>query len=40
MMKLPEDHEEFIVRSAVFQVFRSLDQFIEISTYISNKGIK
>ncbi len=40
MMKLPEDHEEFTVRSAVFQVFRSLDQFIEIRTYISNKRIK
>lgn len=37
MMKLPQDHEEFAIRSAVFQVFRSLDQFIEISTYISNK---
>lgn len=37
MMKLPQDHEEFAIRSAVFQVFRSLDQFIEISNYISNK---
>lgn len=37
MMKLPKDHEEFAIRSAVFQVFRSLDQFIEISNYISNK---
>ena len=37
MMKLPENHEEFAIRSAVFQVFRSLDQFIEISNYISNK---
>lgn len=37
MMKLPQDHEEFAIRSAVFQVFRNLDQFIEISTYISNK---
>lgn len=38
MMKLPQDHEEFAIRSAVFQVFRSLDQFIEISNYISNKS--
>lgn len=37
MMKLPKDHEEFAIRSAVFQVFRSLDQFIEISNYINNK---
>lgn len=37
MMKLPQNHEEFAIRSAVFQVFRSLDQFIEISNYISNK---
>ena len=37
MMKLPQDHEEFAIRSAVFQVFRSLDQFIDISNYISNK---
>lgn len=37
MMKLPQDHEEFAIRSAVFQVFRSLDQFIEISNYINNK---
>lgn len=37
MMKLPENHEEFAIRSAVFQVFRSLDQFIEISNYINNK---
>ncbi|MDU1176705.1 MAG: aromatic acid exporter family protein [Peptoniphilus harei] len=37
MMKLPKDHEEFAIHSAVFQVFRSLDQFIEISNYISNK---
>ena len=38
MMKLPQNHEEFAIRSAVFQVFRSLDQFIEISNYISNKS--
>lgn len=37
MMKLLKDHEEFAIRSAVFQVFRSLDQFIEISNYINNK---
>lgn len=37
MMELPKDHEEFAIRSAIFQVFRSLDQFIEISNYINNK---
>ena len=37
MMKLPETHEEFAIRSAIFQVFRSLDQFIDISNQITNK---
>lgn len=37
MMKLPETHEEFAIRSAVFQVFRSLDEFVDISNYINNK---
>lgn len=37
MMKLPETHEEFAIRSAIFQVFRSLDQFVDISNYINNK---
>lgn len=39
MMNLPKDHEEFYVRSAIFQVFRSLDQFIEISNLI-DKNLK
>lgn len=37
MMKLPETHEEFAIRSAIFQVFRSLDEFVDISNYINNK---
>lgn len=37
MMKLPETHEDFAIRSAIFQVFRSLDQFVNISNYINNK---
>ena len=37
MMGLPQSHEDFAIRSAVFQVFRSLDQFINISTCIKNK---
>lgn len=37
MMKLPETHEDFVIRSAIFQVFRSLDEFIDISDYINNK---
>lgn len=35
MMKLPDTHEEFGIRSAIFQVFRSLDQFIDISNQIT-----
>lgn len=37
MMKLPESHEDFAIRSAIFQAFRSLDQFVDISIYINNK---
>lgn len=37
MMKLPETHEDFAIRSAIFQVFRSLDEFVDISNYINNK---
>lgn len=37
MMDLPKDHKEFAIRSAIFQVFRSLNQFIEISNHINNK---
>ena len=37
MMKLPETHEEFAIRSAIFQVFKSIDEFIDISDYINNK---
>ena len=40
MMELPDTHEEFAIRSAIFQVFRSLDQFIEISNQITNKSNK
>lgn len=36
MMELPETHEDFIIRSSIFQVFRSLNQFIDISKVISN----
>lgn len=36
MMELPEIHEDFIIRSSIFQVFRSLNQFIDISKIISN----
>lgn len=36
MMELPETHEDFIIRSSIFQVFRSLKQFIDISKIISN----
>ena len=37
MMKLPDTHEDFAIRSAIFQVFRSLDQFVDISNQITNK---
>ena len=37
MMKLPETHEDFVIRSVIFQVFRSLDEFIDLSDYIKNK---
>lgn len=37
MMELSDTHEEFAIRSAIFQVFRSLDQFIDISNQITNK---
>lgn len=36
MMELPETHEDFIIRSSIFQVFRSLNQFIDISKIIIN----
>lgn len=36
MMELPKTHEDFIISSSIFQVFRSLDQFIDISNIISN----
>lgn len=36
MMELPETHEDFIIRSSIFQVFRSLNQFIDISKIISS----
>lgn len=36
MMNLPETHEDFVIQSSVFQVFRSLNQFIDISKYIND----
>lgn len=36
MMELPETHEDFIIQSSIFQVFRSLNQFVDISKIISN----
>ena len=36
MMDLPETHDDFIIRSSILQVFRSLNQFIDISKIISN----
>ena len=36
MMNLPETHEDFIIQSSVFQVFRSLNQFIDISKNIND----
>lgn len=36
MMELPETHDDFIIQSSIFQVFRSLNQFIDISKIISN----
>lgn len=39
LMDLPKNHEEFAIRSAVFQVFRSLEEFINISTYINETTI-
>lgn len=36
IMELPKTHEDFIIRSSIFQVFRSLNQFIDISKIISN----
>lgn len=38
MMQLPQTHEEFAIRAAIFQVFRDLDQFIEISHRINLKA--
>lgn len=36
IMELPKTHEDFVIRSSIFQVFRSLNQFIDISKIISN----
>ena len=38
MMELPETHEDFIIRSSIFQVFRSLNQFIDISKNINSRA--
>ena len=37
MMELPETHEDFLIRSAIFQVFRSLNQFIDIRNNIDSE---
>lgn len=37
MMDLPESHEEFVIRSAILQVFRSLNQFIDIRKNINSE---
>lgn len=37
MLDLPKTHRDFVIRSVIFQVFRSLDQFIDISNKINNK---
>ena len=37
MMELPETHEDFLIRSAIFQVFRSLNQFIDIRRNINSE---
>lgn len=37
MIKLPETHEDFVIRSSIFQVFRSLNQFIDIRNSINNR---
>ena len=37
MMDLPESHEEFVIRSAILQVFRSLNQFINIRKNINSE---
>lgn len=36
LMNLPQTHEDFVIQSSVFQVFRSLNQFIDISKYIND----
>ena len=38
MMELPETHEDFIIRSSIYQVFRSLNQFIDISKNINSRA--
>lgn len=38
MMNLPQTHEDFVIQSSVFQVFRSLNQFIDISNNINNRS--
>ena len=38
MMELPKTHEDFIIRSSIYQVFRSLNQFIDISKNINSRA--
>ena len=36
MMNLPQTHEDFVIQSSIFQVFRNLNQFIDISKNIND----
>lgn len=36
IMELPKTNEDFVIRSSIFQVFRSLNQFIDIRKNINN----
>ncbi|WP_276772747.1 hypothetical protein [Anaerococcus hydrogenalis] len=38
IMELPKTHEDFVIRSSIFQVFRSLNQFIDIRNSINNRA--
>ena len=38
IMELPKTHEDFVIRSSIFQVFRSLNQFIDIRNSINDRA--
>lgn len=38
IMELPKTHEDFVILSSIFQVFRSLNQIIDISKNINNRA--